>query len=175
VEEWVKKNHRVPEGTQVDGKLIIEISKAPPEIQEVWLKLIRGPAEDLIKQANRQIRDTKERMSLPLAKGVILIANDGNHYQNHPESFRRLLAEILRKRTKSRELRFEHIHAGVYFSFGRVKSRDENMNFWANFQMQRHPEEDLSQIVRFQTELQQGFYKFIEKVFQVPVRQHTKP
>ena len=175
VEAWIKKNNRMPDGSQVNGKFVIEISKMPPDIQKVWLKMLKGPAEDLIKQANRQIRDTKERMSLPSAKGMILIANEANTYHNHPESYRRLMAEILRKRTQTGELRFDHIHAGVYFSLGAVKSRDENMFFWENLQMKRTPDEDLTPIVEFQRNLQQGWYKYIEQACQITVRQHSKP
>lgn len=174
VEQWAKKHNRMPEGTSVDGKFVVDLKNMPPEIQEVWVKMLKAQAEDLIKQANRQIRDTKERMSMPNAKGMILIANEANVYHNHPDSYRRLMAEILRKRTQTGELRFNHIHAGVYFSLGAVTSRDEGMYFWANLQMRRIPDEDLTPIIKFQKALQQSWYKYIEERFGIEVRQHQK-
>src|ERR1700731_1250965 len=116
VEEWARKHNRMPEGTQVDGKYVVEIKNMPQEIQAVWMKMLQAPAEDLIKQENRQIRDTKKRIAMPKAKGMILIANEANTYHNNPDDYRRLMAEILRKRTSTGELRFDQIHAGIYFS-----------------------------------------------------------
>jgi hypothetical protein len=130
--------------------------------------------DTLVRDSNRQVRDTKIRMGLPAAKGMILIANQSNFYHDHPDSFRRLIAEILRKRTNSGALRYPHINAAVYFSFQGVMSRDEGMNFWANLQMKQAPDEDVSSIIRFQKHLQQAFYQYIEKTTGIKVRQHAR-
>jgi hypothetical protein len=173
VEQWAKKHNRMPEGIQVGGKYVVEIKNMPPEIQAVWMKMLKTPAEDLIKQANRQIRDTKERLSMPKAKGMILIANEANTYHNNPDDYRRLMGEILRKRTSTGKLRFDHIHAGIYFSpVGGVKSREEGMFFWANLQMKRRRNANLTSIKTFQKALQQGWYKYIEDNLGIKVRQH---
>ena len=50
-------------------------------------------------------------------------------YHDHPDSYRRLIADILRKRSPDGSLRYSHIHGGVYFSAGDVKSREEKMYF----------------------------------------------
>jgi hypothetical protein len=174
VEQWILKNRRRPKGVIEGDKFLVEIRDMPPEIQEPWLKMLKASAEDSIKEANRQIRETKKRESLPSAKGLILIANPGNPYHNVPEDYRRLMAEVLRKRTQSGELRFDNIHGGVYFSVADVKSRKEQMYFWANLQMKRTSDDDVTALAQFQQRLQQAWYKWIEKNTQLKVRQHYR-
>jgi hypothetical protein len=175
VEEWVRKNGKTPPGTIEGDKYIVTIKDMPREIQDFWLSLLKASMDTLVRDSNRQVRDTKIRMGLSAAKGMILIANQSNFYHDHPDSFRRLIAEILRKRTSSGALRYPHINAAVYFSFQGVKSRDEGMHFWANLQMKQAPDEDVSSIVSFQRDLQQAFYQYIEKTTGIKVRQHFPP
>jgi hypothetical protein len=175
VMEWIKKSGRKPVGVVGGDKYVVEIKDMPPEIQDVWLKWLKAPADILIRDANRQIRDTKERLRLLSAKGLILIANEANVYHNHPEDYKRLIVEILRKRTPQGDLRFPHIHAAVYFSVKDVKSRDQGMYFWANLQMRQTPDEDMTPMAEFQKELQQAWYRYIEKVCQIEVRRHSGP
>ena len=40
----------------------LEIAKAPKEISDPWLDILTAPLENIIKDANRQIRSTKERL-----------------------------------------------------------------------------------------------------------------
>ena len=135
----------------------------------------RAGREGLVRDANRQIRDTKARLQLSSTKGIILIANESNLYHDHPDSFRQLVAEVLRKRTPDGRLRFPYINGAVYFSLKNVVSRDEGMYFWANLQIQQTPEEDVSSIAAFQKDLQQAWYNYIEKTIGVQVRQHSRP
>ena len=173
--EWIRKNGRIPVGVFEGDKCMVEIKDMPPEIQDLWLKLLKGPIDILIRDANRQIRDTKERLNMPLAKGMLLIANEANVYHSVPEDYRRLIAEILRKRTQLGELRFPHINAAVYFSLKDVKSRHEGMYFWDPLQMKQTPDEDVTPMAEFQKELQQAWYRYIEKACQIEVRQHSAP
>jgi hypothetical protein len=172
--DWIRKNGQIPNGVREGDKYVVEIKNMPPEIQTVWLKFLKASAEVLIRDANRQIRDTKQRLALPSAKGLMIIANEGNPYHNDPRSFRLLLGDILRKRTPQGDLRFPHINAAVNFSVKDVKARDQGMYFWANLQMSQAPDEDVSPMVNFQKELQQAWYRYIEKVCHVEVRQHSE-
>src|SRR5260370_19054781 len=174
VVEWIRKNQGRPKGITEGNKFFVEIKDMPPEIQGAWMKLLKASVEDLIKQANRQIGDTKRRLSMPSAKGLILIANPGNPYHTNPEDYRLLMVEVLRKRTQSGGLRFDNIHGGVYFSLADVKSRKEQMYFWANLQMKRTPDEDVAPLAQFQQRLQQAWYKWIEKKKQIKVRPHYR-
>jgi|SRR6185312_2732683 hypothetical protein len=173
--EWIRTNGRVPSGLIQGGKYSVIFKDMPKQIQDSWLSLLKSAVEPLIRHANRQIRETKHRMNLGSAKGMILVANGSNLYHDHPDSFRRLIAELLRKRTATGDLRFPHINGTVYFSFNDVKSRDENMYFWMNLQMKQAPDEDTSPIATFQAELQQGWYHYIEKSTGIKVRQHSRP
>lgn len=172
VKEWVQRNGRMPPGTAIGGKYVVAIKDMPKEIQDYWLNLLKASVEGLVRDANSQIRDTKGRMKLPCAKGIMIIANQSNLYHDDPVSFRRLLAEILRKRTQGGELRYPHINGATVFSLKDVKSRKESMYFWANLQMRQDPNEDLSCVISFQDELQQAWYRYLESVTGVKVRQH---
>jgi hypothetical protein len=174
VREWVRKNGQLPPGISQGNKYIVTIRDMPREIQDFWLKILKASVDSLVRDAHRQIRDTKNRMGLPSGKGLLFIGNQSNVYHDHPDSFRRLIAEVLRKRTSGGDLRYPHINAVVYFSLGGVKSRDEGMPFWANLQMRHAPDEDVAPMVGFQKELQQAFYHYIEKVTGVAVRQHAQ-
>ena len=171
--EWIKKNGRIPPGLVEGGKHLVTFKDMPREIQILWWNLLIAAVEPWIRDANKQIRDTKLRMNLGSAKGMMLIANGSNLYHDHPDSFRRLIAEVLRKRTPTGDLRFPHINAAVCFSFDDVKSRDEGMYYWANLQMKQTPDEDTGPIATFQAELQQSWYRYIEKLIGIEVRQHA--
>lgn len=175
VSSWVSANGQIPPGIVKSGQHFIAFKDMPREIQDFWLRLLKGSTEPLIRDANRQIRDTKSRMNLPSAKGILIIANEGNSYHDHPDSHRRLIAEILRKRTPTGELRYPHINGAVHFSIKDVKSRDEGMYFWANLQMKQSPAEDVQPIADFQRDLQQAWYNYLERKAGIKVRQHTEP
>jgi hypothetical protein len=173
--EWIRKNGQIPSGLTEGSKHFVAFKDMPREIQIFWLSLLKAAIEPLIRDANKQIRDTKLRMNLRSAKGMMLIANGSNLYHDHPDSFRRLIAEVLRKRTPTGDLRFPYINAAVCFSFNDVKSRDEGMYYWANLQMKQTPDEDTGPIATFQAELQQSWYRYIQKLIGIEVRQHSQP
>lgn len=137
VEEWEREHRQRLPGTIEGNKYFVAFAGMPREIQEFWLKLLKAPVEVLMRDANRQIRDTKERMRLPSAAGLVIVANEHNLYHDDPHSYRLLIGEVLRKRTSLRTLRYPHIHGAVCFSVGDVKTRNEGMYFWANLQMKR--------------------------------------
>lgn len=170
VKDVVKQNESLL--SLCDGKPL-EIAKAPKEISDPWLQILIAPLENVIRDANRQIRSTKERLNLPSAKGLLLVFNQGNLLHNRPQDFRLLIAKVLRKKTPGKELRFTHIHGAVYFSYETVKTQQQNMSFWAPMQVQMTPNEDMKPMELFQKDLQQGWYAYVEKTFGRPVRQHA--
>ncbi len=171
---WVRANGQIPPRIVEGNQHFIAFKDMPREIQDFWLRLLKGSTEPLIRDANRQIRDTKSRMNLPSAKGILIIANEGNPYYDHPDSHRRLIAEILRKRTPAGDLRYPHINGAVCFSIKDVKSRDEGMYFWANLQMKQAPTEDVQPMVDFQRDLQQAWYSYLEQKAGIRVHQHSE-
>src|SRR5882762_9091614 len=65
VHAWVKENGKLPPG--YDGEFL-KIGEAPKEISNKWLDILKTPIEGIAKDANRQIRDTKQRFDRPDAK-----------------------------------------------------------------------------------------------------------
>ena len=155
----------------LDGKSL-EIAKAPKEISDPWIEILTTPLENVVRDANRQIRSTKERLNLPTAQGLLLIFNQGNLLHNRPNDFRLLIAKVLRKKTANRELRFTQIRGVVYFSYETVKTEKQNMSFWAPMQIQHTPDEDMEPMKQFQKHLQQDWYSYVERISGRPVRQH---
>lgn len=66
----------------VNASQIIKISEGkgrlPEECSHDVGELVKKPIEAIIKKANRQIKASKAYFGLPDAKGLLLIANDGN-------------------------------------------------------------------------------------------------
>jgi hypothetical protein len=174
VADWIRENGHPPKGFMDGERYIVELRGVERPIAEKWLNLLRQAVDRLVKDANAQISETKQRERMPNARGILLIHNPLNRYHNDPKSFRLLVADALRKKDPRGNLRYPHIHGGVYFSTNDVQSPKEDMYFWANFQMQRTPNEDISDIVRFQKDLQQGWYRYIEEVMGIQVRQHSE-
>lgn len=169
IQDWVRKHKKSPPG--FDGKYV-EIAKVPKEISDRWLEVLKAPLENFIRDANRQIRETKKRLNTPDAKGLLLIFNQGNQLHKHPKDFRLLLYMVLRKRKPDKQRKFPHINCLVYFSYETVKAEKEKMSFWAPMQLQAEPNEDVMPMRTFQKELQQGWYAFVEKHWGRTVRQH---
>jgi hypothetical protein len=169
--KWMVESGTIPTHTIEDSKLVSRISSVEGGIAGPWLDLLRQQIERLVKDANSQIADSKLREGLPSARGILLIANTGNHYHNEPKSLRLLLASILKKRSPSGELRYPHIQGAVFFSAGDVKSASVDAHFWASLQMKSSPDSDVSDIVKFQHDLQQAWYRFITERTGVRIRQ----
>jgi hypothetical protein len=105
-----------------DEKFTIPFDKT---FQQTWGRVLLMPFENIIRDANRQIRATKERLCIPSAYGVVLIFNEGNLlHATAPQYFVLLAGQAIQK-PQSGERRFPHIQGLVYFSFGTVQTFDE--------------------------------------------------
>src|ERR1700731_3775784 len=62
----------------VFGRTVISLQKLNPICQREWLHILKPPVERIHRKANRQIRATKHSLNCPSAKGLLLIANEGN-------------------------------------------------------------------------------------------------
>lgn len=171
VKDWWRKGGKIPAG--YDSSKLLEIATAPKEIADLWLEILKAPIENFIRDANRQIRETKGRLNMPNAKGLLFVFNQSNVLHNRPQDFRLLTASVLRKRDKDKERRFPHIHGLVYFSFDSVKTERENMNFWAPLQLKTEPNEDVTPMRDFQKDLEQAWYAFVGKKWGKKVRQFS--
>jgi len=143
--------------------------------QRAWQKALLTPIEDIIRYANKQIRATKERLSIPAAHGVVLIFNEGNPlHAASPQHFARLVGEVIQK-PYSGERRFPHIQGMVYFSFRTIETFDEQtqkcMPFWLPAQVRGDAVEEVK---RFQDDLKLGWCQYLERMSGVPVVSHHR-
>ncbi|HEY6988273.1 MAG TPA: hypothetical protein VH369_07815 [Bryobacteraceae bacterium] len=140
-----------------------------------WQKVLLAPIENIIRDANRQIRATKERLAIPSAHGVILIFNEGNPlHALDPRHNARLVGEVIQK-PKLGHRRFPNIQGMVYFSFGTIKTFDEqiqqHMPFWLSAQVRS---DSVEEVKRFQDDLKLGWYQHIERMIGALVRSHYR-
>ncbi len=76
IHKWVKDGLVTPEQVAVPT---IYTKDLPDQCDEDLKKLYGAPIKAHLKKANRQIRQSKIEYDMPEAKGLLLLANDGNH------------------------------------------------------------------------------------------------
>ncbi len=159
--------------TSADGeKFTIPFDES---FQRARQKILLTPIENIIRDANKQIRATKERLCIPSAHGVVLIFNEGNPlHAASPQHFARLMGEVIQK-PLSGERRFPHIQGMVYFSFRTIETFDEQtrkyMPFWLPAQVRGDAVEEVK---RFQDDLKVGWWQYVERMSGVPVLSHYR-
>lgn len=72
----------------------IVLSDLPPCCGRELVTIASAPLKGVIKKANRQIRQTKDKLNLPTYKGLLLLVNDGN-YALPPNTLNQLVGGIL--------------------------------------------------------------------------------
>jgi hypothetical protein len=145
----------------VYGTVQISLPKINPICQGEWLKLLQAPVENIIRDANCQIRATKQEEGRESARGLLLIANDGNFLHTSPVDYMNIVARVLQKKTPEGTPRFPYIHGVVYFSY-RVPSAAEGFPFWVAGTVQAPPDRD-PEMSGFQAQLQRGWFEYIGK------------
>jgi hypothetical protein len=136
--------------------------------------VLLGPIESVIRDANRQIRSTKEFLGLPDALGIVLIFNSSNPlHASSPQHYARLVGEVIQK-PKDEARRFPHIDGMIYFSY-HVTTFDEetqtHMPFWHPTQVRG---ESVQKIKRFQDDLKLAWYAHIEQMSGATVVPHHR-
>lgn len=153
------------------GRFQISLQQLHPICQREWLHILQPPVERVVRKANRQIRATKQSLNLPTAKGLLLIANDGNLLHTSPIDYMNLVARALQKKTPTGDLQFPHIHGVVYFSY-RIGSRDEGMPFWVSGDIERNGD---AQMRALQEKLRHGWFSYLASKTGLPVSEIIKP
>jgi hypothetical protein len=145
------------------------------EIEREWAKVLLSPIESIIRDANRQISHTKDRLNVPSANGVVLIFNESNHLHTGPQHFGRLAGEVIQKPKAGAERKFPHIQGMVYFSLGAVTTSDEqtgkDMQFWMPAQVAG---EHVEQVKLFQDDLKRGWFQYVDKMTGTSVVSHHR-
>jgi hypothetical protein len=148
---------------RVFGMTTIELQKLPKPCQNEWLELFEGPLQKhIFSDANKQIRDTKQYLSLPKAKGILLIANEARTFLT-PSDLMGCFARILKKQKSDGQFVFSNIHHIVLFSVNmKVKTRtypDGIFHWIPGFRIgENNPE-----INNFLTQLGASWFKFNAK------------
>lgn len=154
---------------------ILRLFECSETFRQGWGKVLLAPIENLIRDANRQIRATKEHLSVPSAHGVVLLFNEGNPLHAHSlQHFMRLVGEVIQKPAGGAR-RFPHIHGAIYFSFGTVEVFDDQtqkcMPFWFPAQVSGDSAAD---VLRLQDDLKTRWCQYIERETGVPVVSHHR-
>lgn len=164
VDDWIKRRLLI-----AYGRPRISLQHLNPVCQKEWLKVLQAPVQEIVRKANRQIRTTKQSLSRADAKGLLVVANDGNFLQTSPTDYMILVSRVLQKKTQSGERQYPHISGVVYFSF-RVPSRDEGLPFWVNGDINGDTE-----IRGLQLKLKRGWFSYLGQITGRPVTELLMP
>lgn len=124
----IKKNH---ESGLVDGykgfRWLLGQEPLPSVYRRDMLSLARRYYENAIRKADKQIESTKKLLDLPNARGLVLLANDGNYF-SHPEEAVGLIAQVMQQHFMA-----SHLDGFVYFTINsvvKVPGNDRELLFW---------------------------------------------
>lgn len=117
----IQKNH---ESGLVDGykgfRWLLGQEPLPSEYRRDMLSLARRYYENAIRKADKQIESTKKLLDLPNARGLVLLANDGNYF-SHPAEAASLIAQVMQNHFME-----SHIDGFVYFTVNTVVKVSDN-------------------------------------------------
>lgn len=88
---WVGEGLLRPEHMK-DGRF--QTDDLPRQCAVEMFKVFSSPVREAIKKANKQIKETKEYFEVPNAKGLLILANDGN-YSINPKLMIQILGNLL--------------------------------------------------------------------------------
>jgi hypothetical protein len=101
---------------RIYGTVQLDVRQVLHQCQTEWLNITEQPLNrNIISKASRQIRDTKAALGLPEAKGVLLLANDGNRSMT-PSNIFFFLKRILSKKKDDGAFVCSSLHWIVLFS-----------------------------------------------------------
>jgi hypothetical protein len=103
---WVRRG-LIPQTAR--GRITFRLRDIPVKCAREFLDPIKRRLDaNVLKKANEQIKGTKKHFNASSAKGLLLLANDGD-YMFPPEMMAHLLARSMKEQHRS-------IHSAVYFS-----------------------------------------------------------
>lgn len=124
----IKKNH---DSGLVDGykgfRWLLGQEPLPSEYRRDMLSIARRYYENAIRKADKQIESTQKLLGLPNARGLVLLANDGNYF-SHPAEAASLIAQVMQQHFME-----SHLDGFVYFtvnSVAKVPDNDREQLFW---------------------------------------------
>jgi hypothetical protein len=110
------------------GTTTIELQKLPKRCQDEWMALYEAPIQKhILSDANKQIRQAKESLGLPHAKGVVLIANEEQTFSS-PANLFTFVARIFKKTKAEGQILYSNIHYVVVLSVNMLVISPERPN-----------------------------------------------
>lgn len=146
---------------------IIETKDYPLECQRAVANLLKRPIETRIKEANRQIKETKNHFNLPDAKGLLLLVNDGN-YSFESDALLYTVGRCLKSQ-------FTAIHSVIYFTVNMAANKpsiDRDVLIWVDA-CARDTEEELPRA--FLNGLRDSWVSFFERKTGEDIPQYDAP
>lgn len=166
VNDWMKRGLML-----IYGRVQISLQNLNPTCQREWLEALQAPVQRIIHKANRQIRATKQSRGLADAKGLLIIANDGNLLHTNPIDYMILVSRVLQKKKQTGERQFPNIAGVIYFSY-RIPSRNEGVPFWIAGDTETAGDPIMSSL---QEKLKSGWFSYIERMTGMPVMELLRP
>lgn len=126
VDKWERNGLVQPHQVRVP---YIQVKDFPQPCHDDLIKLYGQCVKSHLRSANQQIRESKETHNLPNAKGLLLLANDGN-YSIEPEYMGQILAKHLNVGN------YPHIDTVLFFTVNMaVKVPDDDVisRLWIYF------------------------------------------
>jgi hypothetical protein len=93
LQEWSRRGL-----IRVYGRAQIALRSLPKQCQDEWMQIYEAPIQKhIFSDANKQIREAKQCLRIPDAKGVVLIANEGHIFPSTADLLT-YVARILKKK-----------------------------------------------------------------------------
>jgi hypothetical protein len=164
INRWAKEGLLCPEHIK-SGRF--QTDDLPRQCAVEVFKVFSAPTKEAVEKANKQIKETKKYFGLPDAKGLLILANDGN-YSINPKLMMQILGNLLLSRYTS-------IDSFLFFTPNMrayALQIDRQFNVWIS-----GPTRPSSNAVEseFLHEIQQGWVSFLERKFgQVVTQFHVE-
>jgi hypothetical protein len=154
---------------RVFGRAVLNMRTLPEVCQNEWLRLLTLPLQTkVVRGAHRQIKQTKETLGLPEAKGLLILANEGN-MDFEPYNLLLLVAHILNKKHPDGFPQYSSIHAVSILSHNLLVSSPDLPSpafFWLN----GHRPFCENSLQVLQSKLETAWYESMSKQVGYPIR-----
>jgi len=152
----------------VRGTARVDLAGLPKVCQEEWLNLLGRPVQkNVLSTANAQIRQTKHFLNVPDAKGVLLVASDGN-FDLTPHAIHHLLSRLLMKKHPDGRQQYSQIDGFAYFSGRTLVQVGEDGRptmIWISSPRQK----DDKAITEFLSQLGRAWHQHVERISARPM------
>lgn len=112
------------------GRMQVALRNLPLQCQREWLRLLQAPWKNKLARANEQIKNTKQALNFPKARGVLFLVNDAPSWVPAMEAMNLITRVLQSKKEDGREV-YSHLDWVVYFSVNaRVIQDGKGWNFW---------------------------------------------